>query len=63
MTNPESGAVGYADGEVREDGQQPVVNWLPEGQVVGDLMDSKEQVLVGSCTDEVRGQQELPAED
>ncbi len=62
-THSECGAVGDADGEVREYGKEPVGERRAEGKVVGDFVDGEEEVLVGGRADDVGCEQEWPGED
>ena len=58
VVGPEGGAVGDADGQVRDDGEEPVRRGRAEGEVVADLVDGEEEVLVGGCADDVRQEPE-----
>ena len=54
----ERSAVGEPDGDVGEDGEDPVGGRGAEGQVVGDFVDGEEEVLVRGRADNVGGQGE-----
>ena len=59
-TYPERSAVRHGDGEVGHHSDQAIGNWRPEGQVVRDLMDGKEEVLVRGSADDVCKRPEFP---
>ena len=59
----EGGAVGDADWEVGEDGEEAVRGGGAEGEVMRDFMDREEEILVGRCADDVGGQEERQGED
>lgn len=63
ITDPESSAVGYSNGKIREDGHQSVRQGGFEGQVVGDFMDGEKEILVRGCTNDVGRQDETKRED
>lgn len=56
VVGAEGGAVGGADGQVGDDGEEPVREGGPEGEVVADLVDREEQVLVRRRAHHVREQ-------
>ena len=58
-----SRAVRHGDGQIGDNGQQPIRRRRLEGQVVRDLVDGEEQVLVRGGADHVRGEQEGRRED
>ena len=58
----ECSAVGYANGQVGEDGKRLVEYDAREREVVRDLVDGKEEVLVRGASNEVRRQDEAPGE-
>lgn len=60
MVGPEGGAVGDANGQVGEDGEDAVSERRAEGQIVRDLVDGQEEVLVGCGADDVGGEEEGP---
>lgn len=62
-THPECSTVWQSYGNVCEDGQHAVGQGRPEGQIVGDLMNSQEQVLVRRSSNHVRRSQETPVKD
>jgi hypothetical protein len=63
VVGAERGAVGDADGQVGEDGDDAVGDRRAESQVVGDLVNSEEQVLVGGGADDVGRQEEGPRQE
>lgn len=63
VVGAERGAVGDADGQVGDDGEEAVVQGFPEGEVVGDFVDGEEEVLVGRGAEDVGHQPELPGEE
>lgn len=63
VVGPEAGAVGHADRQVRDDGEQPVRRRRPERQVVADLVDRQEQVLVRRRPHHVRERPEPGREE
>lgn len=63
VVGAEGGAVGDADGQVREDGEQAVRGGRAEGEVVADLVDGEEEVLVGGRADDVGQQPERGREE
>lgn len=60
VVGPEGGAVGDANGQVGEDGEDAVSERRAEGQIVRDLVDGQEEVLVGCGADDVGGEEEGP---
>lgn len=62
-THSKCGAVGDADGKVGEYGKEAVGRWILEGQVMGDFMNSKEQILVRRCADDVSCEKERDGEN
>ena len=60
---PKGGAVGNADGEVGEDGEEAVGGGILEGEVVGYLVDGEKEVLVRGCADDVGCQEVGEGED
>jgi hypothetical protein len=60
MVRAERGAVGDADGQVGEDGDDAVGQRRAEGQVVRDLVDGEEEVLVRRGADDVGSQEKAP---
>lgn len=60
VVGPEARAVRQPDGQVGEDGEQPVCQRGSEGQVVADFMDREEEVLVRGRADDVCKRPELP---
>lgn len=63
VVGAEGGAVGDADGQVREDGEEPVRRRRAEGQVVADLVDREEEVLVRRGAHHVGQEPELGREE
>lgn len=63
VVGAEGGAVGDANGQVREDGDDAVGQGRAEGEVVGDFVDGQEEVLVGGGADDVGGQEEGPRQE
>ena len=62
-TYPESGAVGDANGEIREDGEEAVCGRVFEGEIMGYLVNGKEEILVGGGTNDVGTQEERNGKD
>lgn len=62
VIGPEGGAVWDADGQVGEDSEEAVGKRRSEGEIVGYLVDSEKEVLVGGGTDDVGGEEEGPGE-
>jgi hypothetical protein len=62
-THPEGSTVWQSDRNVCKDSQHTVGQWRPEGQIVGDLMNSEEQVLVRRSSNHVCRSQEAPVKD
>ena len=58
VVGPEGGRVRDADGEIGDDGEEPVEQCGAEGEVVADFVDGEEEVLVGGGADQVRGREE-----
>lgn len=52
-TSPESGTVGYPNGEVGKYSIQPICQGRFEGQIMGDFVDRQEKVLVCRCTNDI----------
>ena len=63
VVRSKSSGVGKANGQVGEDGEEPVCQWGAEGQIVADLVDSEEQVLVGGCANYICGEEVGGGED
>lgn len=63
VVGAERGAVGDADGQVGDDGEEAVGGWRAEGEVVGDFVDGEEEVLVGRGADDVGREQEGPRQN
>jgi hypothetical protein len=63
QTYPERSTVWQSDREIGEDSKQAIRQWRAERQVMGNLVDSQEQILVGGGSDHVCCSQELPIED
>lgn len=59
-TNPKGSTVGNANGQIGNNGEQPVGERAPKGQVVRNLVDGQEQVLVRRGAKDVRDGPELP---
>ena len=62
-THPERGTVGYRNGQVGKDGEEPVCERGLERQVVGDLMDGEEEVLVRCSPKDIGDGPELPGKE
>lgn len=62
-TYSKGGAVWDANGQIRNDGEQPVGEWTLEGEVVRDFVDGEEQVLVGGRAKDVGNGPELEREE
>lgn len=60
VVGPKGGAVGDANGQIGKDGEDPVGQRRPEGQVMRDLVDGEEEVLVGSRADNVGREKKRP---
>ena len=60
MVRAKRGAVGDANGQVGEDGDDAVGERRAEGQIVRNLVDGEEEVLVGCSADKVGCQEEGP---
>ena len=59
-THPEGRRVWNPNWQIGENGKQSVRSWALESQVVGNLVDSEEQVLVRCGPDDVGGEEERP---
>ena len=63
VVGTEGGGVGDADGEIGEDGEEAVVKRGPEREIMGDLVDGKEQILIRACSKDVCGEEEARGKD
>lgn len=62
-THPEGSTVWQSNRDIGKDGQHTVRQRRPEGQIVGDLMNSEEQILVRRSSNHVCRSQESPVKD
>lgn len=56
-TYSEGSTVWYSNWEVGEYSENSVCHWTLEGEVVGYLMDSKEEILIGGSPNDICGRQ------
>ena len=63
ITHPERSTIRHSNRQVGDNGKQPVGGRRAEGQVVGDLVDSQEEVLVAGGAEDVAREPELPREE